>query len=476
MYDAFDEENPRRRVELARQALQVSNDCADAYVLLAEESAEEPEEAKKLYEEALRAGERALGEQTFTEEEGRFWGILETRPYMRARHGLALCLWMLGNEKEAAGHYRRMLELNPNDNQGVCEQLATALVELGHDEELGELLERYTDDGGATWAYTRALWTFRQQGESERANAALQAAIQTNPFVPQYLLGQKELPATGPELIQMGGESEALEYCVQAVRGWLQTPEALQWLQQGGAEMEASGTEAAPETEGAEVIPLPNQGLSAEADESLWNFDEEEEVEAFLAALDEAEKEAARLVVRALPDLQATEPPTAELPAYSEQLRAGLSDGGWPYEYILNAAGWQRDGLPAGDRELWIEATAALISPYEEPGMDPEEEAAVMALEHADWLGAVVGLLRAGVGASASPEALVGYINECPEVDGTVEDEDASVIEIAFEMVLPTWEAIGAIDPRRRLTALGEWGLARALVRAWGSDFEDEEL
>lgn len=108
--------------------------------------------------------------------------------------------------------------------------------------------------------------------------------------------------------------------------------------------------------------------------------------------------------------------------------------------------------------------------------MDPEEEAAVMALEHADWLGAVVGLLRAGVGASASPEALVGYINECPEVDGTVEDEDASVIEIAFEVVLPTWEATGAIDPRRRLTALGEWGLARALVRAWGSDFEDEEL
>lgn len=108
--------------------------------------------------------------------------------------------------------------------------------------------------------------------------------------------------------------------------------------------------------------------------------------------------------------------------------------------------------------------------------MDPEEEAAVMALELADWLGAVVGLVRAGVGASASPEALVGYINECPEVDGTVEDEDAGVVKIAFEMVLPTWEAAGAIDPHRRLTALGEWGLPRALVQAWGGSFEDEEM
>jgi tetratricopeptide (TPR) repeat protein len=477
IYNAFDEQDPHRRVEIAKEALQVSGDCADAYVLLAEESAEEPEEAKKLYEEALKAGERALGEETFREEAGHFWGILETRPYMRARHGLALCLWVLGRREEAAEHYRRMLELNPNDNQGVREQLATALVELGNDEELGELLERYRDDGGATWAYTRALWTFRQEGESERANVALQTAIQTNPFAPTYLLGQKELPDSPPELIQMGGESEALEYCVQAVNGWVKTPGALEWLQQSVAELEASGTQAAPEAEGAEVIPLLNQGPSAATDEDLWDLDQEdEELEEFLTALDEAEKEAARLVQRALPDLLAKEPPAGELTAASERLRAGLRGGGWPYGHILSAAGWEKDELPTDDTELWLGATAALISPYEEPGMDPEEEASVMALELADWLGAVVGLVRAGVGSSASPEALVGYINECPEVDGTIEDEDAGVVEIAFEMVLPTWEAAGAIDPHRRLSALGEWGLPRALVWAWGGDFEDGEL
>jgi tetratricopeptide (TPR) repeat protein len=472
VYDAFDEGDPRRRVELAREALKISAECADAYVLLAEESVEEPEEARKLYEEGLKAGERALGEQTFTEEAGRFWGILETRPYMRARHGLALCLWVLGREEEAAEHYRRMLELNPNDNQGVREQLACALVELGHDEELGELLERYTDDGGATWAYTRALWTFRQEGTSQRADGALREAMQTNPFVPAYLLGEKELPHSAPGLIQMGGESEALEYCVQAMNGWVRTPGALEWLEERVASSGASGT-GAVEPEGAEVIPLVNQSPSADTDEDLWDFDEEEEVEEFLAAVEQAQREAARLVARALPDLQATEPPAAELAAYSEQLRAGLSGGGWPYEYISNAAGWDKDGLPAEARELWLEATAALISPYEEPGMDPEEEASVMALEHADWLGAVVGLARGGVGASAAPEALVSYINECPEVDGAIEDEDAGVVEMAFELVLPTWEATGAIDPHWRLTALGEWGLPRALVRAWGGEFED---
>jgi hypothetical protein len=38
--------------------------------------------------------------------------------------------------------------------------------------------------------------------------------------------------------------------------------------------------------------------------------------------------------------------------------------------------------------------------------------------------------------------------------------------------VVPTWEAVGAVDADRRLTALGAWGLPRALARAWGSDFD----
>ena len=45
VYDAFDTDDPQRRVELAEEALQISEDCADAYVLLAEETAEAAEEA-----------------------------------------------------------------------------------------------------------------------------------------------------------------------------------------------------------------------------------------------------------------------------------------------------------------------------------------------------------------------------------------------------------------------------------------------
>ena len=56
------------------------------------------------------------------------------------------------------------------------------------------------------------------------------------------------------------------------------------------------------------------------------------------------------------------------------------------------------------------------------------------------------------------------------EVDGTVDPDDADLVELAFEVVVPTWEAVGAVDADRRLTALGAWGLPRALARAWGGD------
>jgi tetratricopeptide (TPR) repeat protein len=232
IYEAFETESSRKRVQLAKKALKVSPDCADAYVLLAEEDAGSLEEARELYQKGVEAGERALGRETFEEEAGHFWGILETRPYMRARQGLAVCLWELGEREEAIEHYREMLDLNPGDNQGIRYELAGWLLDEEMDEELGELLERYEEDASAFWVYTRALWRFRKEGDTEEATAALKEAIETNPYVPLYLLGRKSLPSALPELIGFGDESEAVAYFARALTGWLRTPQALEWLRQ----------------------------------------------------------------------------------------------------------------------------------------------------------------------------------------------------------------------------------------------------
>jgi hypothetical protein len=46
-------------------------------------------------------------------------GLIDNRPFLRCMHGYGIGLWRLRRFKEAAEIFRRMLMLNPMDNQGV---------------------------------------------------------------------------------------------------------------------------------------------------------------------------------------------------------------------------------------------------------------------------------------------------------------------------------------------------------------------
>lgn len=232
MYDAW-EAREGRRVQLARQSLEISPDCADAYVLLAEETARSVAEARQFYEKGVAASERTLGPEIFEEGLGHFWGILSTRPYMRARRGLADCLWAMGEHEEAIQHYHDMLRLNPGDNQGIRYTLAACLLETSRDDELREVFEKeeYAEDCSADWLFTWTLLEFRRRGDCAKARARLNTALEWNPHVPDFLLGRRRLPRLLPEHIEFGGESEAINYCVEFAKSWHETPGAIEWLE-----------------------------------------------------------------------------------------------------------------------------------------------------------------------------------------------------------------------------------------------------
>jgi tetratricopeptide (TPR) repeat protein len=220
---------PLRRLEMARQALRISPDCADAYVVLAGTIARTPEEALPLYGQGVAAGERAIGDRRFVEEAGHFWGIIATRPYMRARVGLARTLWALGRRHEAIMHYSDMLRLNPNDNQGVRDLLLAALLAVGDTARARELLGQY-GDASATWAYGQALVSFRMDGDSPVARRHVRAALRTNPHVPAYLLGRKRPPKERPPFYSIGSPEEAVLCAEAQIEAWQAAPGALEWL------------------------------------------------------------------------------------------------------------------------------------------------------------------------------------------------------------------------------------------------------
>ncbi len=231
VFEAWESDNPARRMELAAKALKICPWCGDAYGLMAMGAPPHSDLQLHLWRLAVAASEMALkadlGENVFETHEGDFWGLMETRPYMRARAGLSHALWDFGEREAALAIDLGALRLNPDDHQGVRYIAACRLLMLGRDRELGELFDAYADEDSAFLAYTQALWAFRRDGDSESSRALLAQAIEANRFAAVYLLGRRTMPAELPGFYGEGDEDEAVRYVDMAIEAWRAVPGAL---------------------------------------------------------------------------------------------------------------------------------------------------------------------------------------------------------------------------------------------------------
>jgi tetratricopeptide (TPR) repeat protein len=213
----------------AKEALDLDPDCVDALTLLSQAASESQSELIDNMRRTVKAGERALGKEFFEENTGYFWGILETRPYMRARSFLAQCLAEAGRRDEAVEHYEAMLALNPGDNQGLRYCLMGLYLEAGHLEGAAALFEQFDDEFSAMFAWGRVLERFMVDDEAG-AMAALDEARQANPHVEPLLTGKKRMPRQMPGYYGIGDENEAV-ICVDAIgTAWKRAGGALAWL------------------------------------------------------------------------------------------------------------------------------------------------------------------------------------------------------------------------------------------------------
>ena len=235
-YDAL-EASGRLRIKLARKALSLSSDCADACIILGNASVT-PEAALEWYQRGVDGGARAIGAERLSEASN-LWEQLEARPYMRARLALAQLLEETGRGDEAVDHYRELLRMNRDDNQGARYLLIRLLFEQRRDEEAGSLLAEYQDDMQAIWPYARALWTFRTQGDSNAAREALQEATRKNRHVIRYLLEPDTMPERAPHFA-LGSKEEAAFAADELLDAFEQTDGALEWLQMHSGSPRAS--------------------------------------------------------------------------------------------------------------------------------------------------------------------------------------------------------------------------------------------
>ncbi len=228
-FEAMETESAAQARKLVKRALALDPDCVDALVLLVQLDANSPKAAIAGLQKAVAAGERSLGANFFAENKGHFWGILEARPYTRARLNLAEVLRAVGLEQDAIAHYEGLLEVNPNDNQGLRYVLLGSYLAQDRLDDARKLPRDYPGDDMASFAWGKVLERYLA-GDHTGAQRALKSARRGNPFVELYLSGQREPPDSMPGSYSLGSDEEAL-ICVDSVgAAWAKHPAAIFWL------------------------------------------------------------------------------------------------------------------------------------------------------------------------------------------------------------------------------------------------------
>lgn len=231
VYRAWDERNLKRREKLAQDALLLDPTNGDAYNVLAQ-CVETPRQAVYLYKMGMQVESKRLGEAFFNKNKGHFWGLLQTRPFMRAKRGYAEMCAEMGNLDEAIKHYEQLLVLNPNDNQGIRDLLLTPYLETGNWSAAQTLIKQYEDENSACFNFAKVIIEYEQSGVSPRLSTLIASAVKQNPFVAPYLLGNKKLPRQMPDYIGFGDDNEAIVYVLTNQHLWIARPALLQLLPQ----------------------------------------------------------------------------------------------------------------------------------------------------------------------------------------------------------------------------------------------------
>jgi tetratricopeptide (TPR) repeat protein len=214
--------------QLALKALQMDPDCIEGYEYL---GTLEPiiETAILYYKNGIEIGKRIFAKTNFKDGIGNFWMIHETRPFMRCMQAYADCLKNMDRFHEAVSVYEEMLRLNPNDNQGVRDQLLLYLIRINEFNKFRKYDKLYKDDYGAFSSFNRALFAFKTLGSSTNSNELLQRAIDSNKYVIPRLLRKTETDEFA-EVYGIGDENEAIYYCFFAYQIWHETSGAIDWI------------------------------------------------------------------------------------------------------------------------------------------------------------------------------------------------------------------------------------------------------
>ena len=143
--EAFD---AKEAIRYAKKALKLDPYCLDAEMIIAKAKSEDMEALKKNMEKVICKGEEQLVQRNISKEEnaGIFYGIFETRPYMRARKEYLDLLIEQGRYRHAIREAEELIRLNENDNLGIRYRLMALYSYFEDSDSANALLTKYPEE------------------------------------------------------------------------------------------------------------------------------------------------------------------------------------------------------------------------------------------------------------------------------------------------------------------------------------------
>jgi tetratricopeptide (TPR) repeat protein len=229
MFDAMICEDEDEARALVDKALELDPANADANTFMAHGNEDIADIIAGL-RRAVALAEEKMGPEYMEENRGHFWGVVQTRPYMRARHSLFQMLILSHVPDEAVQEGEALLSLNPNDNQGVRDWMYGLYLRRGNTRAVRALIKRYRNPNDTVQAYAHVVECI-QSNNKRAARLALRKAARLNRYFLEYLLRTRPLPEGRPSrAYSPGSPEEAVYYVYRLYHAWMESPHALEWL------------------------------------------------------------------------------------------------------------------------------------------------------------------------------------------------------------------------------------------------------
>jgi len=170
----------KQAIKYAKEALEVCPDCFDAVLFLADLE-DNIIKKEKILDEGLEREKERLTEEGYFEEDniGIFYGMFETRPYIRGLYIKALLSAKLGKMKIARDVCEEILRLNENDNTGARYLLMAVYSFLEEEDNVLKLYKKYKEEDLMMLAPIMIL--YYKQSNYKKAKEYLKKIDKVNP-------------------------------------------------------------------------------------------------------------------------------------------------------------------------------------------------------------------------------------------------------------------------------------------------------